>query len=71
MCWKRTIFLLRKHEYFRVGKYWSFCSKLPSCYGPFSVVELRGRAKSLRRRYILWRLGFRKDEVRVASQLNM
>lgn len=71
MCWKRMIFLRRKHEYFRVEKCWSFCSKLPSCYGPFSVVELRGRAKSLRRRFILWRLGFRKDEVRVASQLNM
>ena len=71
MRWKRTIFLRRNHEYFRVGKYSSFCSKLPLCYGRFSVVELRGRAKSLRRRFILWRLGFRKDEVRVASQLNM
>ena len=58
-------------EKIRVGNYRSFCSKLPSCYGRFSVVELRGRAKSLRRRIILWRLGFRKDEVRVASQLNM
>lgn len=45
MRWKRTIFLLRNHESFRVGKYWSFCSKLPSCYGRFSVVKLRGRAK--------------------------